>query len=67
MKVCFEAMVSSKELIETGFKPYQAKQIIRECKEYLSEIEGISLYYNRQVNIVPARVIEKLFNIQVSE
>ncbi|WP_409196928.1 DUF3173 family protein [Carnobacterium maltaromaticum] len=26
-------MVSSKELIETGFKPYQAKQIIRECKK----------------------------------
>lgn len=39
MKVCFEDMVSSKELIEMGFKPYQAKQISRECKEYLCEIE----------------------------
>lgn len=66
MRNNFEIMVSSEELIELGFKPYQAKQIIRECKDYLTQVEGIDFYYNRQVGIVPARVIEKLFNIQVS-
>ncbi|EIQ7148835.1 DUF3173 family protein [Enterococcus faecalis] len=58
-------MVRSEDLIELGFKPYQAKQMIKECKEHLSKIEGISLYYNRQVNVVPARIIEKLFDIQI--
>jgi hypothetical protein len=66
MQSCFEAMVNCKELVELGFKPYQAKQIIRECKEYLAQVEGIDFYYNRQVSIVPARVVEKLFDIQVS-
>ncbi|MGM0111202.1 DUF3173 family protein [Enterococcus sp. DIV0187] len=61
----FEEMVSAKDLIELGFKPYQAKQIIKECKEYLANIEGISFYYNRQVAIVPARILEKLFGIQI--
>ncbi len=66
MKKSFEVMVSSKDLIEIGFKPYQAKQIIRDCKEYLAKIEGIDLYYNRQVSVVPARVVEKLFKIKIA-
>lgn len=65
MQSCFETMVSCKELVELGFKPYQAKQILRKCKEYLAQVEGIDFYYNRQVSVVPARVVEKLFNIQV--
>lgn len=64
MEKSFEMMVSCKDLTELGFKPYQAKQIIRESKEYLAQVEGIAFYYNRQVSVVPARVIEKLFNIQ---
>lgn len=40
MRNNFEIMVSSEELIELGFKPYQAKQIIRECKDYLTQVEG---------------------------
>lgn len=67
MSKCFETMVSCKDLIELGFKPYQAKQIIKECKEHLANVEGIYFYYNRQINIVPARIVEKLFNIQLED
>lgn len=66
MKTKFEIMVSSNDLIDLGFKPFQAKQMIRECKEHLVTVEGIDFYDNRQVNIVPARIIEKLFSIQIS-
>lgn len=66
MEKSFEVMVSAKELITMGFKPYQAKQMIRKCKDYLVTSEGIEFYRNRQVRIVPARIIEKLFNIQIT-
>ncbi|MBO6438781.1 DUF3173 domain-containing protein [Enterococcus faecalis] len=65
MSICFETMIGCKDLIDLGFKPYQAKQIMKQCKEYLVKVEGIDFYYNRQVDIVPARIIEKLFNIQM--
>lgn len=65
MEKSFEVMVNSDDLIALGFKPYQSKKMIRECKEYLAKIEGIDFYYNRQVRIVPARTIEKLFSIKV--
>ncbi len=55
MQSCFETMVSCKELVELGFKPYQAKQILRKCKEYLAQVEGIDFYYNRQVSVVCSR------------
>lgn len=61
----FEVMISADDLIDLGFKPFQAKQMIRECKEHLSQIEGIDFYDNRQINIVPARIIKKLFSIQI--
>lgn len=66
MEKRFEIMVSAKELVELGFKPYQAKQMIRKCKEYLAKNEGVDFYRNRQVRVVPARIIEKLFNIQIT-
>ncbi|EHP2905298.1 TPA: DUF3173 family protein [Listeria monocytogenes] len=47
-----------------GVKPYQVKRFSREGKEYLTQVKGIAFYYNRQVSVVPARVIEKIFNIQ---
>lgn len=67
MKNSFEVMVNSDDLIALGFKPYQSKRMIRDCKNYLAQVEGIDLYYNRQVRVVPARIIEKLFNIKVEE
>lgn len=65
MKKKFEIMIDSSDLVDLGFKPFQAKQIIRECKDYLVTIEGIDFYDNRQVKIVPARIVEKLFSIQI--
>ncbi|EGO7946515.1 DUF3173 domain-containing protein [Enterococcus faecalis] len=58
-------MISSDDLVNLGFKPYQAKKIIKESKEHLANIDGIELYYNRQIKIVPARIVEQLFGIQV--
>lgn len=60
-----DIMIKRSDLIKLGFKPNQATQIIKECKEYLINVEGINFYSNRQVGVVPARVIEKLFHIQV--
>lgn len=67
MEKGFEVMVNASDLIELGFRPYQAKQMVKECKEHLAKVEGIDLYYNRQINIVPARTLEKLFGIQIRE
>ncbi|CAD5900489.1 DUF3173 family protein [Listeria innocua] len=61
----FEVMISRLDLIHIGFKPHQASVMIREAKEHLSTVEGISFYSNRQVGVVPARIIEKLFDIQI--
>lgn len=61
----FEVMISRLDLIHIGFKPNQASVMIREAKEHLSTVEGISFYSNRQVGVVPARIIEKLFDIQI--
>ncbi|HAP2864199.1 TPA: DUF3173 domain-containing protein [Enterococcus faecalis] len=61
----FEVMVSRSDLIQIGFKPHQASVMIREAKKHLSIVEGISFYSNRQVGVVPARIIEKLFDIQI--
>lgn len=63
----FDLMVNKKDLINMGFKPNQAGQIIKESKEYLVKIEGVNFYSNRQVSVVPARIIEKLYHIQVSK
>lgn len=63
----FDTMISSNDLIKLGFKPYQAKKIIRECKEHLSKVEGIDFYDNRQVAIVPARIVNQLFHINVGK
>lgn len=67
MERSFEVMVNASDLIELGFRPYQAKQMIKDCKEYLTKVEGIDLYYNRQINIVPARTLKKLFGLQIRE
>lgn len=67
MNNSFEVMVSANHLVDLGFKPYQAKQIIKECKEYLALIEGFTFFYNRQVSIVPARIVEKLYGIQITK
>lgn len=61
----YDTMVNCKRLIELGFKPRQASKIIRESKEYLVKVEGIDFYSGRQVSVVPARVIQKLFYIKV--
>lgn len=58
-------MVNARDLIELGFKPHQAKQMIRECKNHLANVEGIDLYYNRQVKIIPARILQQLFGLQI--
>lgn len=65
MKKEFDVMVSRNDLIEIGFKPTQASNMLKESKDYLVKVEGVSFYDNRQINVVPARIIEKLFHIQI--
>lgn len=58
-------MVSRHDLEKMGFKRNQAQTMVRECKDYLVRIEGIDLFNNRQICVVPARTIEKLYHIQL--
>lgn len=60
-------MVNRSDLIQMGFKSNQARQMLKESKEYLTKIEGLSFYSNRQVSVVPARIIEKLYHIQLKQ
>ncbi|HFD1634319.1 TPA: DUF3173 family protein [Enterococcus faecium] len=63
----FDIMVSRKDLINMGFKSNQAYQMIREAKNFLVKIEGVDFYNNRQVSVVPARTIEKLFHLKINK
>lgn len=67
METKCDFMVNRAILTEMGFKPSQAARMIKESKAYLARIEGIDFYNNRQVGVVPSRVIEHLFHIQVAE
>lgn len=67
METKCDFMVNRAILIEMGFKLSQAARMIKESKAYLARIEGIDFYNNRQVGVVPSRVIEQLFHIQVAE
>lgn len=62
----FEIMVCRSDLEKIGFKKNQSLEIMKECKKYLIEIEGINFYANRQVCVVPARILERLFDIQLT-
>ncbi|GMC04623.1 hypothetical protein K5E_26620 [Enterococcus thailandicus] len=61
----YDVMIDRSRLIELGFKPSQASKIIREAKEYLANVQGIKFYSGRQVAAVPARIIQKLFYIEI--
>uniref|UniRef100_UPI00403F676F DUF3173 family protein n=1 Tax=Candidatus Enterococcus willemsii TaxID=1857215 RepID=UPI00403F676F len=63
----FDIMVSRKDLINMGFRPNQAYQMLKEAKEFLVMVEGVDFYNNRQISVVPARVIEKLFHLKISK
>lgn len=60
-------MVSRKDLINMGFRPNQAYRMLKEAKEFLVMVEGVDFYNNRQINVVPARVIEKLFHLKINK
>lgn len=61
----FDIMITKSDLISMGFKNNQATQMLREAKQYLVNVEGIYLYNNRQISVVPARIIEKLFHLKI--
>jgi hypothetical protein len=65
METKCDFMVNRAILIEMGFKPSQAARMIKESKAYLARIEGIDFYNNRQVGVVPSRVIEHLFTFKL--
>ncbi|WP_087663150.1 DUF3173 family protein [Enterococcus cecorum] len=67
MEEKFDEMISKKDLIKIGFKPHQATMIIAKAKKFLVYNEGIEFYNNRQVSIVPARVIKQLFHINIKK
>ncbi len=66
MEKQFETMVSKSDLEELGFNRNQATVMVQQCKKYLVQIEGIDFYANRQVRVIPARILEKLFGIQLA-
>lgn len=65
LEKAYDVMIDRSRLIELGFKPSQASKIIRDSKEYLANVEGINFYAGRQVAVVPARVVQKLFYIEI--
>lgn len=60
-------MISKSDLIDMGFKPNQASKMLKEAKEFLVIVEGVDFYNNRQVNVVPSRIIERIFHIKISK
>lgn len=67
MEKDFDTMVNRSDLINLGFKANQATQMIKEAKKFLINIEGVELYNNRQINMVPSRVIEELFHLKINK
>lgn len=52
-------MIDKEDLIEYGFKPYQAITIIRRTKYELVQ-EGYSFYQNKRLGKVPVDAVEKV-------
>ena len=60
MKTC-----TKKELINLGFKEYQAKRIIRQAKLELVE-QGFDLYAGSKIGRVPAWKVEKIIGFELT-
>lgn len=58
-------MVSSKDLENMGFKPNQAVLIIKRAKIKLIK-QGLELYNNKRVGVVPRKVVEDIIGVSLS-
>lgn len=54
--------VTKDDLIELGFKPYQAKTIIREAKHFMVE-QGYGYYNNKRLGCVPSFAVDSVVGI----
>lgn len=61
MKTC-----TKKELIDLGFKEYQAKKIIRQAKLELVE-QGFDFYSGSKIGRVPTWKIEEIIGFEVTD
>ena len=57
---------TKKELMDLGFKEYQAKRIIRQAKQELVE-QGFDLYTGSKIGRVPAWMVEKIIGFKLSD
>ncbi|WP_311773955.1 DUF3173 domain-containing protein [Listeria booriae] len=54
--------VSKDDLIELGFRPYQAKPIIREAKHYMVA-QGYPYYNNKRLGCVPSYAVDNIVGL----
>lgn len=58
--------VTAKDLTKQGFTKSTSQNIIRQAKASLVT-EGISLYDNKRIGIVPIHAVEKIIGFKLSE
>jgi len=60
MKTC-----SKKDLIELGFKEYQARRVIQKAKQALVK-QGFDFYTGTKVGRVPTWMVEKIIGFELA-
>lgn len=61
-----KATINYAELCEYGFKPHQARDIIREAKALMVQ-KGYSFYNNKRLGVVPRYVVADIIGISFDE
>lgn len=58
------SLIQYSDLVKLGYKPYQARRIIRLAKDYLVE-HGYAWYNNKRLGLVPVGAVEKIIGFSL--
>lgn len=61
-----KATMNYQDVIDLGYKPYEARRIIRLAKDYMVQ-SGFPLYNNKRMGVVPIKAITKITGVPLCE
>ncbi|MCH4003854.1 MAG: DUF3173 domain-containing protein [Lactobacillus crispatus] len=59
-------LVSFTDLVEIGYRPNQAREIIKTAKKNMADA-GYGMYNNKRLGVVPVEAVEKITGLSLCE
>lgn len=56
--------INANDLIDLGYKPYQAKNLVRQAKQIMVN-DGHPYYNNKRLAVVPRRTVEQILGFSL--